>query len=58
MDKVLRDKITNLVLWFVPLALLLFCFYEFALKSSIWLLIASCVATMFLGWMLRTYFND
>ena len=57
MDKETKNKLLMLALWFVPIILLLFCFYQFALKPSIWYLIVSCIASLFMGWLLKAYFE-
>lgn len=57
MDKRLRDKIILFALWLVPLAVLFFCFYRFAIKPTIWLMVFGCIASVFLGWMMKEYFE-
>ena len=53
--KVLETKIAYLVAWFIPVVVLLICFYRFAIKPSIWLLIFSCIMSVWIGWLLESY---
>lgn len=55
MDKKLEEKITYLVYWFIPLAILFFCFYQFVVKPNIWYFIISCISSVALGWLLSKY---
>jgi hypothetical protein len=57
MDKKLELKIYYLIAWFIPLALLMFGFYRFALKPNIWLVIVQCISSVALGWLLKQYFE-
>jgi hypothetical protein len=54
-SKVIETKIALLLSWFVPVIVLMFCFYRFALKPNVWLLIFSCIASVFLGWLFKAY---
>lgn len=55
MDKKLEVKIYYLVAWFVPLALLMFGFYRFAIKPNVWIVIVMCISSVVLGWLLSKY---
>ena len=57
MRKELKDKLLPLILWFVPFIFLLFGFYRFALKPSVYLLVLCCIACCWLGWLLKSYFE-
>jgi hypothetical protein len=57
MDKKLELKIYYFVAWFIPLALLMFGFYRFALKPSVWLVIVQCLSSVALGWLACKYFE-
>jgi arginine exporter protein ArgO len=57
MDDKLESKITLIVLWFIPLAVLMFGFYRFAIKPNIWMVILMCVASVMLGWLLEAYLD-
>jgi hypothetical protein len=54
-NKVLESKIAFIIAWFIPLAILMFGLYRFAVKPNIWMFIVSCIASMVLGGLLESY---
>lgn len=57
MDKRLESKIALFVAWFIPLIILFICFYRFAIKPTIWLMVFGCIASIVLGWLMKEYFE-
>lgn len=55
MDDKLESKVALLVSWFIPLAVLMFGFYRFALKPNVWIVVVMCIACIVLGWLLCDY---